>query len=787
MVNPGDGSGNTGGVVDTPNGGGDDSNDENTDSGNDSGNDNTGDDDDTSDMKYDSKSFVGFWEITIVDWDDTYYLKLDDAGNYYESIESDGDFSNAGKYIVSGNVFSIPKGSGVSNGYGTNFVIESVSDDYIFMHCDDINTYKIVMKRLPESDEGGDDNEESVGGFSETINGLVVTWAADVTAEQKEILTSLVQNMVSVSGGTFMMGANLGDTEARDNEKPRHSVTLSGYRIGKYEVTQKEWLAVMGSNPSWFKGDNLPVEKVSWNDCQAFVQKLNNMTGLSFRLPTEAEWEFAARGGNRSIGYKYSGGDNIGSVAWYDGNSGSTTHPVGQKQGNELGLYDMSGNVWEWCSDWYDSSYYSSSPSTNPKGPSSGSSRVYRGGCWDGDAGGCRVSIRSGRTPSRAYDYLGVRLALSVDDSGNDEQGGDIDDSIVYDESDFVGVWEATVVDWGDIYYLKFDEFGNYYETYSKDTDFSLSGQYSVSDNVLSIPYGCGVANGYGTDYIIESVTENSITLKSCDFEDDVIMQRLSEDEVGSNDNIDEELTITWSSDVTTEQKEILTSLVQNMVSVSGGTFMMGANSGDSEADNDEKPSHSVTLSGYRIGKYEVTQREWLAVMGSNPSWFKGDNLPVEKVSWNDCQAFIQKLNSLTGLSFRLPTEAEWEYAARGGNRSIGYKYSGGDNIGSVAWYDGNSGNTTHPVGQKQGNELGLYDMSGNVDEWCSDWYDSSYYSSSPSTNPKGPSSDSSRVRRGGSWDGDARNCRVSNRYSSFPAGTNPSLGLRLALQLIRS
>ena len=209
---------------------------------------------------------------------------------------------------------------------------------------------------------------------------------------------------------------------------------------------------------------------------------------------------------------------------------------------------------------------------------------------------------------------------------------------------------------------------------------------------------------------------------------------------------------------------------------------MMGANSGDSGADNDEKPSHSVTLSGYRIGKYEVTQREWLAVMGSNPSWFKGDNLPVEKVSWNDCQAFVQKLNNMTGLSFRLPTEAEWEFAARGGNRSIGYKYSGGDNIGSVAWYDGNSGSTTHPVGQKQGNELGLYDMSGNVWEWCSDWYDSSYYSSSPSTNPKGPSSDSSRVRRGGSWDGDARNCRVSNRYSSFPAGTNPSLGLRLAL-----
>ena len=209
-----------------------------------------------------------------------------------------------------------------------------------------------------------------------------------------------------------MMGANSGDSEADNDEKPSHSVTLSGYRIGKYEVTQREWLAVMGSNPSRFKGDNLPVEKVSWNDCQAFVQKLNNMTGLSFRLPTEAEWEFAARGGNRSIGYKYSGGDNIGSVAWYNGNSGSTTHPVGQKQGNELGLYDMSGNVLELCSDWEDNDYYSYSPSINPKGPSSGSYRACRGGDWSIDAGHCRVSSRSRIAPWDASGFLGFRLAL---------------------------------------------------------------------------------------------------------------------------------------------------------------------------------------------------------------------------------------------------------------------------------------------------------------------------------------------------------------------------------------
>ena len=274
----------------------------------------------------------------------------------------------------------------------------------------------VVTDSSGSSDNSNGSNGDSGntgGSSSESINGLSVRWGSGVTSSQKDVLRGLIRNMVSVSGGTFMMGANSGDSEAYDYEKPRHSVTLSGYRIGKYEVTQREWLAVMGSNPSWFEGDNLPVERVSWDDIvNDFLPKLNRMTGLSFRLPTEAEWEYAARGGNRSIGYKYSGGDNIGSVAWYDGNSGSTTHPVGQKQGNELGLYDMSGNVWEWCSDWHDFDYYSSSPSTNPKGPSSGSARVYRGGSWFHYARFCRVSYRSYDDPSGTFRNVGLRLVL---------------------------------------------------------------------------------------------------------------------------------------------------------------------------------------------------------------------------------------------------------------------------------------------------------------------------------------------------------------------------------------
>ncbi|MCQ2256581.1 MAG: formylglycine-generating enzyme family protein [Bacteroidaceae bacterium] len=218
-----------------------------------------------------------------------------------------------------------------------------------------------------------------------------------------------------------------------------------------------------------------------------------------------------------------------------------------------------------------------------------------------------------------------------------------------------------------------------------------------------------------------------------------------------------------------------------DMIRVDGGKFTMGATSEQgNDAQSDEKPAHNVTLNSYYIGKTEVTQELWQAVMGSNPSHFKGSKKPVENVSWDDCQKFISKLNSLTGKRFRLPTEAEWEFAARGGTKSRGYKYSGSDNIFSVAWYTDNSGGTTHEVAQKVSNELGIYDMSGNVYEWCQDWYGS--YSSSSQTNPTGPASGSYRVYRGGSWSSNAWNCRSANRFKDSPGYGGYILGLRLSL-----
>lgn len=222
---------------------------------------------------------------------------------------------------------------------------------------------------------------------------------------------NVIFKMIAVEGGTFQMGATSEQgSDAFSDESPVHSVTLSDYYIGEMEVTQELWQAVMGSNPSYFSGSQKPVEKVSWNDCQEFITKLNNLTGKNFRLPTEAEWEYAARGGNKSKGYKYSGSNTIGNVAWYTENSGSKTHYVKTKQANELGIYDMSGNVWEWCQDWDGS--YSSGSQTNPTGPTSGSRRVLRGGSWDLSARSCRVSNRNGGDPDYGFNSNGFRLIL---------------------------------------------------------------------------------------------------------------------------------------------------------------------------------------------------------------------------------------------------------------------------------------------------------------------------------------------------------------------------------------
>ena len=516
-----------------------------------------------------------------------------------------------------------------------------------------INTYNADTNR---------DGKSSIGDVTTLINYLLSgSWSWDEVLQKENFTVNGVSfAMIPVEGGTFMMGATREqESQALDCEKPVHEVTLSNYYIAQTEVTQELWTAVMGNNPSKITGaSNLPVERVSWFDCQEFILKLNRLTGKSFRLPTEAEWEYAARGGNKSKGYIYSGGNNVRNVAWFAENDDNTTHPVMTKAPNELGIYDMSGNVWEWCVDWYGD--YNQDTQINPIGPFDGSYRISRGGSWMNDNSYCRVSYRRILTQDNIDGVRGMRLALDEDSSP----------------------------------------------------------KFRLSEPVITLKVGeelpVEILNGRGT----YTVTENK-EFTSCAVNGNKLM--VTGTKVGT--------TTIHLTDAFTGETAVVTAIVSlpdqefevngvsfKMIAVQGGTFTMGANNDDMEARENERPAHLVTVPDYSIGMTEVTQALWKAVMGNNPSSFTGDLiLPVENVSWNDCQNFIAKLNELTGKTFRLPTEAEWEYAARGGYKSSECKYAGSNDIHNVAWYENDADNMTHPVALKAPNELGLYDMSGNT------------------------------------------------------------------------
>ena len=305
-------------------------------------------------------------------------------------------------------VLSLPE-----TGYGSVSVAVLPDESDVYIDDKKVGTTPLFLQNVPV---GKHKLEVKNIGLETLSENITVEEVQIYSIENKELIpfsftvNGVSFDMIKVEAGTFMMGATPEMGVHNDDERPVHQVTLTNnYYLGKYEVTQALWKAVMGSNPSYYKGDNLPVEMVSWNMCQEFLDKLNRITGKNFRLPTEAEWEYAARGGKKSRGYRYSGSNSLPDVAWYAENSKGKTHHVGIKQPNELGFYDMSGNVSEWCQDRYGD--YSSSAQTNPNGPENGVSRVYRGVGKLHSEGS--TSERYHNSQTLDDNFLGLRLCLS--------------------------------------------------------------------------------------------------------------------------------------------------------------------------------------------------------------------------------------------------------------------------------------------------------------------------------------------------------------------------------------
>jgi formylglycine-generating enzyme required for sulfatase activity len=577
-----------------------------------------------------------------------------------------------------------------------------------------------------------------------------------------KVIPNLDLELVSIAAGTFTMGspAKVGRFS---NEVPQTEVTISkSFWLGKTEVTQGQWESLMEGNPSSFKGPDLPVESVSWEDAMAFCEKLTQREreadrlpeGYVYTLPTEAQWEYACRAGTTT---RFSFGDNdsdLGDYGWYNLNSRNSPHPVGEKLENSWGLYDMHGNVWEWCRDWYGN--YPGGTITDPAGHDSGSSRILRGGAWGGDAESCRSAYRDANRPVSAYESYGFRLALiPVSSTESGGSGSDVED-LTAPIITLIG--EATIQ----------HALGTPYE------DPGATAADNVDDTVTVIRIGTVDGNTLGSYTLTYSAGDSA--------------GNAATPVTRTVDVVD------LSSGGEDPASKVIPDLDLELVSIVAGTFTMGSPADEVGRFNDEGPQTEVTISkSFWLGKTEVTQGQWESVMGGNPSHFKGPDLPVEQVSWEDAMAFCEVLTQRErdagrlpeGYVYTLPTEAQWEYACRAGTTT---RFSFGDSdsdLGDYGWYGGNSGNQTHPVGEKLANPWGLYDMHGNVNEWCRDW--SGNYSGGTITDPAGADSGSLRILRGGFFNDVAGLCRSASRSRSWPLLTLTYVGFRVALVPVSS
>ena len=563
--------------------------------------------------------------------------------------------------------------------------------------------------------------------------------------------------MVWIEPGTFTMGSPESEEGRDSDEGPQHEVTISqGFYLGKYEVTQGEWGAVMGSNPSDSKGPKRPVDVVSWNDIQGFLERLNTAARKSiYRLPTEAEWEYACRAGTKT---RWSFGDDeseLTNYAWYIANyiPRSATKDVGMKLPNPWGLYDMHGNVEEFCQDWYGE--YSSGAHTDPTGLASGTVHVTRGGNFINFSQEMRSAHREHFSdgPGSRRGFRLLRMDEPASQNIPPEANAGPDQTVEVGTSVQLDGGNSTDSD-GDI--LSF--------SWSEDNGNPTTGLLSDTSSEHPI-FTPSAAGEYRFSLVVNDGQVDSAP-------DEVVIT------VNAPQPSVQELTVDLPGGATME-----------MVWIEPGTFMMGSPNSEVWNGSDQRPQHEVTISrGFYLGKYEVTQGEWNSVMETAP-WSgqshvqSNTNNPAVYVSWSDAQTFIERLNTAAGKNiYRLPTEAEWEYACRAGTST---RWSFGENesqLGDYAWYDDNAWDVgeqyAHSVGTKLPNPWELYDMHGNVCEWCQDWYGD--YPSNAQTDPVGSATGSRRVHRGGYFYRSALETGSAYRAAGTPSVRLSSIGFRL-------
>ncbi|MDQ0291906.1 SUMF1/EgtB/PvdO family nonheme iron enzyme [Oligosphaera ethanolica] len=547
----------------------------------------------------------------------------------------------------------------------------------------------------------------------------------------EEVVNTIGMRFRLIPAGTFRMGSEKG----YDYEMPVHEVEITQpFYLGVTEVTQAQWEAVMGSNPRYSKGAALPVACVKWADAVAFCERLSAKEAwVKYRLPTEAEWEYACRAGSQQeYSWHWSGEfeDEIGidDYAWYGGNASDATHEVGTLKPNRWGLYDMHGNVSEWCQDW--AGPCSQDRQIDPKGAVSGDQRVFRGGSYLCPSGDCRSVARLRMEPH----YWGVNLGYRIVAMGLVQ--GDTEEARqkmrLAEEA-----WQKM---------LLAEEAKRQEERLADEALQQKRRAEEALEQKRKAEQALEQERRAVEALQLERRTEEALQL-----------ERIAKWEAYRAQAAEHNAVVAG--------EEVVNTIGMRFRLIPAGTFRMGSEKGD---DNEgpvdeeamshffsERPEHEVEITQpFYLGVTEVTQAQWEAVRGTNPSFYRGAALPVDCVSWADAVAFCERLSATeTGVTYRLPTEAEWEYACRAGSQQeFSWHWSdeleGEIGIEDYAWYGGNASDATHEVGKLKPNRWGLYDMHGNVWEWCQDW--AGPYSQDKQTDPKGAAGGPFRLLRGG-------------------------------------